>query len=59
MSPTPPRRGPLRSAEELNAAIRALFTHRDARLSDAERAEYRALLDELEQVQRGDVTTAA
>ncbi|MGW5711515.1 hypothetical protein [Streptomyces olivaceus] len=59
MPASPSPRGPLRSAEELNAAIRALFRHRDARLSDAERAEYRALLDELEQVQRGDVTTAA
>ncbi|MEU1044017.1 hypothetical protein ABZ400_02520 [Streptomyces sp. NPDC005897] len=59
MPPTRPTCGPLRSAEELNRLIRALFTHRDARLSDAERAEYRALLDELEQVQRGDVTTAA
>ncbi|MFE0887945.1 hypothetical protein ACFW4Q_02720 [Streptomyces rochei] len=59
MSPSPSPRGRLRSAEELNAAIRALFTHRDARLSDEQRAEYRALLDELRQVERGDVTTAA
>jgi hypothetical protein len=59
MSPDCPSRGPLRSAEELNAAIRALFTHRDARLSDEQRAEYRALLDELRQVERRDVTTAA
>ncbi|MCI3155561.1 hypothetical protein ELQ39_28220 [Streptomyces sp. GB4-14] len=59
MSPESLSRGPLRSAEELNAAIRALFPHRDARLSDEQRAEYRALLAELEQVERGDVTTAA
>ncbi|MFF7824158.1 hypothetical protein ACFZCM_02945 [Streptomyces rochei] len=59
MPPSPSPRGRLRSAEELNAAIRALFTHRDARLSDEQRAEYRALLDELRQVERGDVTTAA
>ncbi|MFC1260603.1 MULTISPECIES: hypothetical protein [Streptomyces] len=59
MSPSPSPRGRLRSAEELNAAIRALFTHRDARLSDEQRAEYRALLDELRQVERGDVTAAA
>jgi len=59
MSPSPSPRVPLRSAEELNAAIRALWQHRDARLSDEQREEYRALLDELEQVQRGDVTTAA
>lgn len=59
MSPTPPDRVPLRSADELNEAIRALFAHRDARLTDEQRAEYRRLLAELEQVQRGDVTAAA
>jgi len=59
MPPTPPEQPRLRTADELNAAIRALFTHRDARLSDEQREEYRALLDELRQVERGDVTTAA
>jgi Mor family transcriptional regulator len=59
MSPDVSPQPHVRSADELNAAIRALFTHRDARLSDAQRAEYRALLDELRQVERGDVTTAA
>ncbi|MFD4547328.1 hypothetical protein [Streptomyces sp. NPDC058466] len=59
MPPTPPPQGPLRSAAELNAAIRALFTHRDARLTDEQRAEYQLLLVELRQVERGDVTTAA
>ena len=59
MPTPPPERRPLRTAAELNAAIRALFTHRDARLSDEQREEYRALLDELRQVERGDVTTAA
>lgn len=59
MPPTPPAEGRARSAAELNERIRALFSHRDARLSDEQRAEYRQLLDELEQVQRGDVTTAA
>lgn len=59
MSPTPPERPPLRTAAELNAAIRALFTHRDARLSDEQRAEYQRLLAELDRVERGDVTTAA
>jgi Mor family transcriptional regulator len=66
MPPTPDS-APLRSAAEqvaervaeLNAAIRALFPHRDARLSDEQRAEYRELLAELERVKRGDVTTAA
>jgi Mor family transcriptional regulator len=59
MSSTPPPSAPLRSAAELNAAIRALFSHRDARLTDEQRAEYRRLLAELRQVERGDVTTAA
>ena len=59
MSSSPPSSGRLRSAAELNAAIRALFTHRDARLTDEQRAEYRELLAELRQVERGDVTTAA
>ncbi|MET9150106.1 hypothetical protein ABZX82_02310 [Streptomyces griseoflavus] len=59
MSPDLSPRPRVRSAEELNAAIRALFTHRDARLSDEQRAEYRALLDELRQVEREDITTAA
>jgi Mor family transcriptional regulator len=49
----------LRSAAELNALIRALFSHRDARLTDEQREEYRRLLAELRQVERGDVTTAA
>lgn len=56
MSSPPPARP---SAAELNARIRALFTHRDARLNDEQRAEYHRLLAELRQVERGDVTTAA
>lgn len=59
MSPSPPPAGEARSAEELNAAIRALFSHRDARLTDEQREEYRRLLAELRQVEQGDVTTAA
>lgn len=59
MSPTPPPDGPARSAEELNERIRALFAHRDARLTDEQREEYRRLLAELRQVEQGDVTTAA
>lgn len=59
MSSTPPPKGPLRSAAELNARIRALFTHRDARLTDEQREEYHRLLAELRQVERGDITTAA
>ncbi|MFM9703569.1 hypothetical protein [Streptomyces galilaeus] len=59
MSPTPPPDGPARSAAELNERIRALFAHRDARLTDEQREEYRRLLAELRQVEQGDVTTAA
>ncbi|MFJ6560004.1 hypothetical protein ACIQMV_09000 [Streptomyces sp. NPDC091412] len=59
MSSPPPSSGPARSAAELNAQIRALFTHRDARLTDEQREEYHRLLAELRQVERGDVTTAA
>ncbi|GAA4794727.1 hypothetical protein [Streptomyces ziwulingensis] len=59
MPTSPPASSPLRSAEELDAAIRALFSHRDARLSDVQRAEYRRLLDELRQVEQRDVTAAA
>jgi len=67
MSPTPAASGPARSAAEqvaervaeLNAAIRALFPHRDARLSDEQRETYRELLAELRRVEQGDVTTAA
>lgn len=59
MPPTPPSPAAARSAEELNARIRALFSHRDARLTDEQRAEYHQLLAELDRVERGDVTTAA
>jgi hypothetical protein len=59
MSSTPPPQGPPRSAAELNAAIRALWSHPAARLTDEQREEYHRLLAELRQVERGDVTTAA
>jgi Mor family transcriptional regulator len=59
MPASPPPSGSARSVEELNAAIRALFSHRDARLSDEQREEYRRLLAELRQVERGEMTTAA
>jgi len=58
MPPTAPD-GPTLSADELNERIRALFTHRDARLNDEERAEYQRLLAALQAVERGDVTEAA
>jgi hypothetical protein len=57
-SPPPPR-----SAAELNAAIRALWTgpggHPTLRLTDEQREEYSRLLAELRQVERGDVVEAA
>ena len=59
MPPTSSSDGRARSVEELNARIRALWPHRDARLSDEQRAEYQRLLAELDRVERGDVTTAA
>lgn len=58
MPPTAPD-GPTLSADELNERIRALFTHRDARLNDEERAEYQRLLAALQAVECGDVTEAA
>lgn len=63
MPPTPPTPGPVRSADELNARIRALWTgpgtHPTLPLTAEQRAEYQLLLAELRQVERGDVTTAA
>lgn len=63
MSPTDPSRSPLRSVEELNAAIRALWIgpggHPAVRLNPERRAEYERLYAELDRVRRGDVTTAA
>lgn len=59
MSITPPSRVPLRSAAELNAAIRALWSHPQVPLNAEQRAEYERLCAELRQVERGDVTTAA
>jgi Mor family transcriptional regulator len=59
MSSSSPSGGRVRSAEELNAAIRALFPHRDVRLTDEQRAEYHRLLAELRLVEQPDVTTAA
>ncbi|MGW3195185.1 hypothetical protein ACWDBD_11490 [Streptomyces sp. NPDC001118] len=46
MPTTPPSRGPVRSVTELNALIRALWPHPEKRLTDAERAEYAALVEE-------------
>ncbi|MGW5616293.1 hypothetical protein [Streptomyces sp. NPDC003877] len=63
MSPDLVTRGPVRSAAELNAAIRALWTgpggHPTLRLTDEQREEYGRLLAELRRVERGDVVEAA
>lgn len=59
MPPTPPPDGTARSAEELNARIRALWSHPQVPLTAEQRAEYEQLCTELRQVQRGAVTTAA
>lgn len=59
MPPTPPQPPRARSAAELNAAIRALWSHPQVPLTAEQRAEYERLCDELWQVERGDVTTAA
>ncbi|MFI9244123.1 hypothetical protein ACIGXF_16395 [Streptomyces sp. NPDC053086] len=58
MSTTPPPPGP-RPAAVVQAEIRALWTHRDKRLSDEERARYEALVKEYAAAVRGGVTTAA
>jgi hypothetical protein len=66
MPPTSPGPGQLRSAEELNAAIRALWMdgrgHPAVRLNDEQRAEYDRLcaaVREAERIERGDVAEAA
>jgi hypothetical protein len=46
-------------ADKLNEQIRALWSHPAVPLSEAQRAEYRRLLAELQRVERDDVTTAA
>ncbi|NUO42439.1 MAG: hypothetical protein HOV82_10405 [Streptomyces sp.] len=63
MSPDLVTPGSVRSAAELNQAIRALWTgpggHPTLPLTDEQREEYGRLLAELRAVERGDVTTAA
>ena len=55
--------GSVRSAAELNTAIRALWLgpggHPAVRLDNVQRAEYARLCAELQQVERGDVAEAA
>jgi hypothetical protein len=59
MSSTPLPAGPARSAAELNAAIRALWSHPQVPLTAEQREEYGRLCAELRQVERGDVIEAA
>ncbi|MFE0801072.1 hypothetical protein [Streptomyces sp. NPDC058812] len=59
MSPDSVTGTPVRSADELNAAIRALWSHPQVPLTDGQRQEYARLCAELAAVQRGDVATAA
>ncbi|MGK9463909.1 hypothetical protein ACSLFT_28345 [Streptomyces sp. G6] len=49
----------MRSAEELNAAIRALWSHPQVPLTSVQREEYARLCAELAAVQRKDVAPAA
>ncbi|MFI0233172.1 hypothetical protein [Streptomyces sp. NPDC017086] len=49
----------MRSAAELNAAIRALWSHPAVPLTREQRAEYERLCAELARVQRGDGAAAA
>lgn len=57
MSPSPAV--PVRSAGELNAAIRALWSHPAVPLTDGQREEYARLCAELRAVERGDIAAAA
>ncbi|MFI2426492.1 hypothetical protein ACH5A7_20750 [Streptomyces sp. NPDC018955] len=59
MSPDSVTAGSVRSADELNAAIRALWSHPQVPLTDGQRAEYARLCAELRQVERGNVVEAA
>lgn len=63
MSPDSSPQGDVRSADEINEEIRALWqgpgAHPTVSLSREQSAHYQRLLAELRQVERGDVTTAA
>lgn len=47
------RPGSVRSAAEVNARIRALWSHPQVPLSGEQRAEYQRLLAELRRMERG------
>ncbi|MEU3161772.1 hypothetical protein ABZ753_30865 [Streptomyces griseoincarnatus] len=59
MSPDVVAAGVVRSADDLNRAIRALWSHPQVPLTAAQREEYARLCAELAAVQRGNVVTAA
>lgn len=59
MPTTPPPEGRARSAEAVNADIRALLERTRRRLSDTERAEYEGLVQEYAAASRREMTTAA
>jgi hypothetical protein len=59
MSPEDQACGPVRSADVVNAEIRALFACPQVPLTAEQRETYWRLLAELERVGRGDVTEAA
>ncbi|CAM5251392.1 Secreted protein OS=Streptomyces glaucescens OX=1907 GN=SGLAU_05315 PE=4 SV=1 [Streptomyces glaucescens] len=51
--------GVVRSAAEVNAAIRALWSHPQVPLTAAQREEYARLCAELRQAERGGAVEAA
>lgn len=59
MPPTPPRCGPSRPADVVNAEIRALLERTRRQLSNTERAEYDLLVVEWEAAKRGKIVEAA
>ncbi|MGW9058924.1 hypothetical protein [Streptomyces sp. NPDC055733] len=59
MSPSPVAAPRARSAAELNAAIRALWSHPAVPLTEEQREEYARLCAELAAVQKQDVVEAA
>jgi hypothetical protein len=59
MSTPPPPEGVVRSAEAVNADIRALLERTRRRLSDAERERFEELQAEWVRASRREMTTAA
>lgn len=59
MPPSPPSCGLVRSADEINQQIRALWPHPAVRLSEADRARYERLVVEWARAVREGVVEAA